>query len=177
MPFRVHNEVMSDHLSKSEIGKDAIQSTVEAAATTVGQVAVIVTKAVQDIAGAVGGLATEFYEIREAARKATDEHGEKEMTVEVPLLCADGCRNCFAPSCCNQVFSMPIKPVGGGDAIGSLENHFPGCNCRGLCMAGGANNNYVVRFPRDASPHSKARLLSALHLIDFNFFERRGNQK
>ena len=106
-----------------------------------------------------------------------DEHGEKEMTVEVPLLCADGCRNCFAPSCCNQVFSMPIKPVGGGDAIGSLENHFPGCNCRGLCMAGGANNNYVVRFPRDASPHSKARLLSALHLIDFNFFERRGNQK
>lgn len=67
---------MSDHLSKSEIGKDAIQSTVEAAATTVGQVAVIVTKAVQDIAGAVGGLATEFYEIRDAARKATDEHGE-----------------------------------------------------------------------------------------------------
>ncbi|GAB2766724.1 hypothetical protein GCM10027020_19300 [Nocardioides salsibiostraticola] len=67
---------MSDHLSKSEIGKDAIQSTVEAAATTVGQVAVIVTKAVQEIAGAVGGLATEFYEIRDAARKASDEHGD-----------------------------------------------------------------------------------------------------
>ena len=106
-----------------------------------------------------------------------DDNGIKEMTVEVPLACADGCRNCCAPSCCNPVFSMPVKPADGGESIGSLENHFPGCNCRGLCQAGGANNNYVVRFPSSASPHSKARLLSALHLIDFNFFERRSNQK
>ncbi len=67
---------MNDHLSRSEIGKDAIQSTVEAAANTVGQVAVIVTKAVQDIAGAVGGMATELYEIRDAARKASSEHAD-----------------------------------------------------------------------------------------------------
>ncbi len=67
---------MSDHLSKSEIGKDAIQTTVEAAATTVGQVGVIITQAVRDIAGAVGGLATEVYEIRDAARKAAQERDE-----------------------------------------------------------------------------------------------------
>ncbi len=65
---------MSDNFGKSEIGKDAVQSTVEAAADTVGQVAKIITKAVQDVAGAVGGFATEVYEIREAAKKATDEH-------------------------------------------------------------------------------------------------------
>ena len=40
-----------------------------------------------------------------------------------------------------------------------------------------ANNNYVVKFPAGASAQQKARLLSALHLIDFNFFERRANQK
>jgi hypothetical protein len=67
---------MSDHLSKGEIGKDAVQSTVEAAADTVGQVAKIITKAVQDVAGAVGGFATEVYEIRDAAKKASDEHVE-----------------------------------------------------------------------------------------------------
>ena len=67
---------MRDHLSKSEIGKDAVQATVEAAAHTVGQVASIVTKAVQDVAGAVGGFASEVYEIRDASRKAADEHGE-----------------------------------------------------------------------------------------------------
>lgn len=67
---------MSDHLSKSEIGKDAVQSTVEAAASTVGDVAKIITKAVQDVAGAVGGFASEVYEIRDASRKAADEHGE-----------------------------------------------------------------------------------------------------
>ena len=67
---------MSDHLSRSEIGKDAVQSTVEAAASTVGEVAKIVTKAVQDVAGAIGGFATEVYEIRDASRRAVDEHGE-----------------------------------------------------------------------------------------------------
>ena len=67
---------MSDHLSKGEIGKDAVQSTVEAAASTVGDVAKIITKAVQDVAGAVGGFASEVYEIRDASRKAADEHAD-----------------------------------------------------------------------------------------------------
>ena len=66
----------SDHLSKQEIGKDAVQSTVEAAASTVGEVAGIITKAVQDVAGALGGLATELFEIKDASRKAADEQGD-----------------------------------------------------------------------------------------------------
>jgi hypothetical protein len=64
---------MSDHISKSEIGKDAVQSTVEAAASTVGEVARIVTRAVQDVAAAVGGFASEVYEIRDASRRAAEE--------------------------------------------------------------------------------------------------------
>ncbi len=64
-----------DHFSKAEIGKDAVQSTVEAAARTVGQVASIITKAVQDVAGAIGGFASEVYEIKDASRKAAEEHG------------------------------------------------------------------------------------------------------
>ena len=65
---------MPDHLSRSEIGKDAVQSTVEAAASTVGEVAKIITKAVQDVASAVGGFASEVYEIPDASRKAAEEH-------------------------------------------------------------------------------------------------------
>ena len=49
-------------------------------------------------------------------------------------------------------------------------------NLLGVCAAGMANNNYVVKFPRGASAAQKARVLSALHLIDLNFFERRKNQ-
>ena len=63
-----------DHLSKGEIRKDAVQGTVEAAASTVGQVASILTNAVKDVAGAVGGFATEVYEIRDSARRARAEH-------------------------------------------------------------------------------------------------------
>ncbi|HEY5420299.1 MAG TPA: hypothetical protein VIL10_06155 [Marmoricola sp.] len=59
-----------EHLSRAEIGKDAVQHTVEAAATMVGQVASIMVGAVRDVAQALGGFATEVFEIRDAARKA-----------------------------------------------------------------------------------------------------------
>ena len=59
-----------EHLSRAEIGKDAVQHTVEAATTMVGQVASIMIGAVRDVAHVLGGFATEVFEIREAARKA-----------------------------------------------------------------------------------------------------------
>jgi len=68
---------MKDHLSKAEIRKDAVQGTVEAAAATVGQVATIITGAVRDVASAVGGFATEVFEIRDSARRAAAEQLEE----------------------------------------------------------------------------------------------------
>ena len=68
---------MKDHLSKAEIRKDAVQGAVEAAATTVGEVATILTSAVKEIARSVGGLATEVFEIRDSARKATAENRDE----------------------------------------------------------------------------------------------------
>lgn len=65
---------MKDHLSKGEIRKDAVQDAVQAAASTVGQVTSILSTAVREVAGAVGGFATEIFEIRDASRRASDEH-------------------------------------------------------------------------------------------------------
>jgi hypothetical protein len=65
---------MKDHISKAETRKDALQDTVEATATAVGTVTTIVTTAVRDVARTVGGLATEFFEIRDAVRRAREEH-------------------------------------------------------------------------------------------------------
>ncbi|WP_134768610.1 hypothetical protein [Nocardioides sp. 1609] len=65
---------MTDHLSKSEIAKDSLQAAAEAAATTVGEVTTIITRAVQDVAGVLGGFATEVFEIRDSARRAGEEH-------------------------------------------------------------------------------------------------------
>lgn len=73
---------MDDHLSRAEIGKDAVQSTVEAAAATAGQVATIVTAAVRDVAAAIGGFATEVFEIRDTARKAAAEHADNPAAVD-----------------------------------------------------------------------------------------------
>jgi hypothetical protein len=71
------SEDNGDRLSGAEIGKDVVQSTVEAAATTVGEVATIVTNAVREIATALGGFATEVFEIREASRKAAAENADE----------------------------------------------------------------------------------------------------
>ena len=60
-------------LSDAEIGKDTIQAAVEAAAGTVGEVATIITSAVRDVATAIGGFATEVFEIRDAAKKAHED--------------------------------------------------------------------------------------------------------
>jgi hypothetical protein len=67
---------MRDELSRAEIRKDALQDGVTAAAHTVGAITTIVTGAVGDVAKALGGFATEIFEIRDAARRAGQDHGE-----------------------------------------------------------------------------------------------------
>jgi hypothetical protein len=62
-----------DRLSKAEINKDSVQAAAEAAVATVGEVASIVTNAVKDVATALGGLATELFEIRDSARRAEQD--------------------------------------------------------------------------------------------------------
>ncbi|RNL80055.1 hypothetical protein [Nocardioides marmorisolisilvae] len=69
---------MKDNLSKAEIRKDAVQDGVEAVTHAVGQGTQIVIGAVQDIAKTVGGLATDLFEIRDAAKKASDDSGTDE---------------------------------------------------------------------------------------------------
>jgi hypothetical protein len=65
---------MTDKLSKSEIRKDAVQDGFTAATHTVGTVATIITGAVGDIGRALGGFATEMFEIRDSVRRAGRDH-------------------------------------------------------------------------------------------------------
>lgn len=64
---------MDERLSKTEIGKDALQETVESVASAVGEVASIITTAVKDVAGAIGGVATDLFEIRDGIRRASQD--------------------------------------------------------------------------------------------------------
>ncbi len=61
---------MDDRLSKNEIRKDALQETAQSVAETVGEVATIITTAIKDVAGAIGGLATDVFEIRDGVKRA-----------------------------------------------------------------------------------------------------------
>jgi hypothetical protein len=68
---------MDDRLSKAEIGKDSLQEIVGAGASTVGEVASIITTAVKDVANAIGEFATDVFEIRDGARRATQGSGDE----------------------------------------------------------------------------------------------------
>lgn len=70
-------ERMDDRLSKAEIRKDTVQEIVGAGASTVGEVTSIITTAVKDVANAIGGLATDVFEIRDGAKRAA-RHTEDE---------------------------------------------------------------------------------------------------
>lgn len=65
---------MKDRLSKAEIRKDALQDGVTAASQAVGAVTTIVTTAIGDLARTMGGFATEIFEIRDSARRASQDH-------------------------------------------------------------------------------------------------------
>jgi hypothetical protein len=71
------SEENAEKLSGAEIGKDAVQTTIEAAASTAGEVATIVTRAVRDVATAIGDFATEVFEIRDASRKAAEDGADQ----------------------------------------------------------------------------------------------------
>jgi len=73
---------MKDNLSKAEIRKDAVQDGVEAVTHAVGQGTQIVIGAVQEIAKTVGGLATDLFEIRDAAKKASADGTDAESPAE-----------------------------------------------------------------------------------------------
>ncbi|MGO4255321.1 hypothetical protein [Marmoricola sp. RAF53] len=81
---------MKDHISKAEIRKDALQDGVEAVTHAVGQGTQIVVGAVADIAKTVGGLATDLFEIRDAARRAGQDSPVPPVTPPAAAAPADG---------------------------------------------------------------------------------------
>ncbi|RDH77097.1 hypothetical protein DVS77_16815 [Mycolicibacterium moriokaense] len=68
---------MEDRLSITEIRKDALQETAQSVATTVGEVTAIITTAVKDVFGAIGGLATDVFEIRDGVRRAQERSDDE----------------------------------------------------------------------------------------------------
>ena len=60
-------------ISRNEIRKDVLQESTEAVVATTSVVAGIGITAVRDVTRAVASLATDLFEIREAARRAADE--------------------------------------------------------------------------------------------------------
>jgi hypothetical protein len=65
-------------ISRNEIRKDVLQESTEAVVATTASVAGIVITAVRDVTKVVGTLATDMFEIREAARRAERESPDRE---------------------------------------------------------------------------------------------------
>ena len=59
-------------VGNAEITKDTVQVITESAATHLGRIANILTAAVRDIAHEIGEIASDVFEMRDAAAKARD---------------------------------------------------------------------------------------------------------
>lgn len=57
-------------VSRGEVAKDTAQELLESTATHVGRIAAIIFGAVRDVVTELGGLATDAFEMREAAQRA-----------------------------------------------------------------------------------------------------------
>ncbi|MGN6608605.1 MAG: hypothetical protein ACTHMS_16540 [Jatrophihabitans sp.] len=57
-------------VSRGEVAKDTAQVLLESTANHVGRIATIITGAVRDVVHELGGLATDAFEMGEAARRA-----------------------------------------------------------------------------------------------------------
>ena len=80
--------------------------------------------------------------------------------------------NCICPS-----VELAIKTGDGGEGsrtIGRLSNMWAGFNAKGLCSRA---DNYSVEFDRLLLPGHKMAMLGSAILVDFLFFERRGEDK
>ena len=75
-------------MSDFERNKDQVQAGVQAGASLVGRIAVIVTDAVGSIAKEIGDFVTEGIEMREAARISRRE--ARQRTADEPLINLDG---------------------------------------------------------------------------------------
>jgi hypothetical protein len=61
-------------VSPMESGKDTVQALTESAATHIGNIATILTGAVRGVARETGEWLSDVFEMREAARRAQDDH-------------------------------------------------------------------------------------------------------
>lgn len=71
-----------DRISRNEIRKDVAQEAAESVVTTTGVVAGIVVGAVRDVTRAVGSLATDLFELREAAGRAQHDTADPSANPE-----------------------------------------------------------------------------------------------
>ena len=63
-------------IGRAEIAKDTVQVLAESTASHVGTIAAILASAVRDVAREIGDLATDVFEIRDAADRAGSERDQ-----------------------------------------------------------------------------------------------------
>lgn len=63
---------------KAEITKDVVQAAVESGATRIGRISGVVSQAVVDVAGEVGGWFTDVFEMLDAAERAREDEPDED---------------------------------------------------------------------------------------------------
>jgi len=99
----------------------------------------------------------------------TDDEGKKRYLISQKFFCNT---NQCAPSLFCPVHTIEINTPDGNEKVGEINNFFPGCGWKKFWRLQGDADNFMIRFPKDATPADKALLLGANILIDYMVFEK-----
>jgi hypothetical protein len=101
----------------------------------------------------------------------TDASGKEMYTMKAGECGTEkGCNFC-APTCFNDAYTIDIFE----DGKFVSESHFiwPGCNCAGLTD----RSNFLIVFPKDATPEKRVGLVAGMFLIEYAVNEKKSQDQ
>ncbi|GMT33297.1 hypothetical protein PFISCL1PPCAC_24594, partial [Pristionchus fissidentatus] len=93
-----------------------------------------------------------------SALSIMDEHGEEVLTIDGPCACS---------YCCSDA-TFKLRSSSTGAVVGHIKRKFKGC----LRSTFTKRNNFEIEFPADIDVKTKASIIGACIMIDFEQFEK-----
>jgi len=118
---------------------------------------------VQSPPGTVIGTVDQDWTFCNPSFTIKDQNGEVALTMEGP---------CLTYSFCGDVEFKVLSPDGSTE-VGKISKQWSGL----LREAFTDSDNFGISFPMDLDVRMKATLIGAMFLIDFMFFEKKGNEE
>ncbi|GAQ83979.1 hypothetical protein KFL_001710090 [Klebsormidium nitens] len=97
-------------------------------------------------------------------------------TLRVGMACCGRVNNCCGATCLKDDLIIDVLDKEGKLVATIQKTYAPSNDCSAFCRCLGQFSNFIVEFPPDATETDRAMLLAAIFSIDYQLFEKTGNE-